>query len=135
MDANPPVGVVLHAIGGLASAVFYLPYRRVKHWAWESYWLAGGVFSWIVAPWLIASIAVPDLLTVLRDAPTRSALSHFSARCGVWRRTFGLTFATSAALGTAMALGCARPLARCFPDCQRGVCGVSERLASSSWPA
>src|SRR5439155_15947447 len=108
MAPNPPLGVVLHAIGGLASAVFYLPYRKVKDWAWESYWLAGGVFSWIVAPWLIASLAVPDLLVVLRNAPGTSVFwSYFlGALWGVGGLTFGLTVRyLGFALGTAMALG------------------------------
>src|SRR6267142_961859 len=43
MIPNPALGVVLHAIGGLMSAIFYLPYRKVKHWSWESYWIVGGV--------------------------------------------------------------------------------------------
>ncbi len=108
MDANPPLGVVLHAIGGLASAVFYLPYRKVKHWAWESYWLAGGIFSWIIAPWVIASLAVPDLLSVLRHAPLKSALwsYFFGALWGVGGLSFGLTVRyLGLALGTSMALG------------------------------
>lgn len=108
MMPNPPLGVVLHAIGGLASAVFYLPYRKVKHWAWESYWLTGGIFSWIVAPWIIASLAVPDLLTVLRDAPPRSLFwsYFFGALWGVGGLSFGLTVRyLGFALGTAMALG------------------------------
>ena len=108
MAPNPPLGVVLHAIGGLASAVFYLPYRKVKHWAWESYWLTGGIFSWIVAPWLIASFAVPDLLTVLRDAPTKSMFwsYFFGVLWGVGGLSFGLTVRyLGFALGTAMALG------------------------------
>jgi len=25
-------------LGGLAGAVFYLPFKKVKNWAWESYW-------------------------------------------------------------------------------------------------
>src|SRR5437667_4601374 len=108
MDATPPLGVVLHAIGGLASAVFYLPYRKVKHWAWESYWLAGGIFSWIIAPWVIASLAVPDLLSVLRHAPLKSALwsYFFGALWGVGGLSFGLTVRyLGLALGTSMALG------------------------------
>jgi len=108
MDANPPLGVVLHAIGGLASAVFYLPYRKVKHWAWESYWLAGGIFSWIIAPWVIASLAVPDLLNVLRHAPLKSAFwsYFFGALWGVGGLSFGLTVRyLGLALGTSMALG------------------------------
>jgi L-rhamnose-H+ transport protein len=108
MAPNPPLGVVLHAIGGLASAVFYLPYRRVRHWAWESYWLAGGVFSWIIAPWVIASLMVPDLVAVLRQAPLKSAfLSYFfGVLWGVGGLSFGLTVRyLGFALGTAMALG------------------------------
>src|SRR6267142_4183996 len=108
MDANPPLGVVLHAIGGLASAVFYLPYRKVKHWAWESYWLAGGIFSWIVAPWVIASLAVPNLLTTLSHAPLKNAFWSFvfGMLWGIGGAMFGLTVRyLGFALGTAMALG------------------------------
>jgi len=47
---NPILGVFLHWLGGLASGSFYVPYRQVKHWAWETYWLVGGFFSWIIAP-------------------------------------------------------------------------------------
>ena len=60
MDANPFLGVVLHAIGGLAAASFYIPYKGVKGWAWENYWLLGGIFSWIFAPWIIALAIVPQ---------------------------------------------------------------------------
>jgi L-rhamnose-H+ transport protein len=108
MAPNPPLGVVLHAIGGLMSAIFYLPYRKVKHWSWESYWIVGGVFSWIVAPWIIASLAVPNLLTTLSHAPAKSLFwsYFFGVLWGVGGLTFGLTVRyLGFALGTAMALG------------------------------
>lgn len=60
MTANPALGVVFHWIGGLASASFYVPYRKVRHWSWETYWLVGGFFSWIIAPVLFATLLVPD---------------------------------------------------------------------------
>ena len=41
-DAHPFLGVLLHAIGGLAAASFYIPYKRVRGWSWEAYWLCGG---------------------------------------------------------------------------------------------
>ena len=69
MTANPLLGVFLHWLGGLSSASFYLGYRGVKKWAWETYWLAGGVFSWIIVPWLLASNAAP------KAAESRSARS------------------------------------------------------------
>ena len=108
MAPNPPVGVLLHAIGGLMSAIFYLPYRKVKFWSWESYWIVGGVFSWIVAPWVIAGLAVPNLLTTLAHAPRTSVLwsYFFGVLWGVGGLTFGLTVRyLGFALGTAMALG------------------------------
>src|SRR5437870_4794435 len=108
MIPNPPLGVVLHAIGGLMSAIFYLPYRKVKHWSWESYWLVGGVFSWIVAPWIIAWLAVPNLLVTLSHAPAKSAWwsYFFGVLWGIGGAMFGLTVRyLGFALGTAMALG------------------------------
>jgi L-rhamnose-H+ transport protein len=108
MIPNPPLGVFLHATGGLMSAIFYLPYRCVKHWSWESYWIVGGVFSWIVAPWIIALLAVPNLLTTLSHAPTRSVLwsFFFGMLWGIGGAMFGLTVRyLGFALGTAMALG------------------------------
>jgi L-rhamnose-H+ transport protein len=108
MAPNPPLGVVLHAIGGLMSAIFYLPFRKVRHWAWESYWIVGGVFSWIIAPWVIAALVVPDLLAILKEAPPRSLFFSFvfGMLWGVGGATFGLTVRfLGFALGTAMALG------------------------------
>jgi L-rhamnose-H+ transport protein len=108
MTPNPPLGVLLHAIGGLMSAIFYLPYRKVKFWAWESYWIAGGTFSWIIAPWVIASLAVPNLLTTLSQAPRKSVFWSylFGMLWGIGGAMFGLTVRyLGFALGTAMALG------------------------------
>ena len=45
MTPNPPLGVVFHWLGGLAAGSFYVPFRKVKHWAWETFWLAGGIFT------------------------------------------------------------------------------------------
>src|SRR5665213_2966034 len=108
MTPNPFLGVVLHAIGGLCSAIFYLPFKRVRGWAWESYWLVGGVSSWIIMPWLIASMIVPDLAGVLREAPQSSLVKSyiFGALWGFGGLTFGLTVRyLGIALGVAMALG------------------------------
>lgn len=62
---NPFLGVVFHWLGGLASGSFYVPYKGVRKWAWEVYWLVGGVFSWILVPWLLALLMTSDLTGVL----------------------------------------------------------------------
>lgn len=108
MSPNPPLGVVLHSIGGLMSAIFYLPYRRVKFWAWETFWLVGGIFSWLIVPWVIASLMVPNLMQTLSHAPLKSACWSFifGMLWGIGGAMFGLTVRyLGIALGTSMALG------------------------------
>lgn len=83
MTPNPAIGVVFHWLGGLASGSFYVPYRGVKLWAWETYWLAGGFFSWIIAPWVLASLLTNDVGAVLLEAPASTlGWCCFSAPCG-----------------------------------------------------
>src|SRR6476619_4459203 len=65
MTANPLIGVLYHWLGGLASGSFYVPYRGVKKWSWEVYWMVGGVFSWILAPWAMALLMTQDVFGVL----------------------------------------------------------------------
>ncbi len=108
MGANPLLGVFLHWLGGLASASFYVPYRQVRGWSWETYWLAGGVVSWIVMPWLMAGLLTSDLLPVLHGAPTSSiAWAYtFGVLWGFGGLTFGLTMRyLGLSLGMATALG------------------------------
>ena len=108
MEANPFLGVVLHAIGGVAAASFYIPYKRVRDWAWETYWLVGGIFSWIIAPWALALMVVPNTITVLTQAPGKALFwtYFFGVMWGVGGLTFGLTMRyLGIALGYAIALG------------------------------
>jgi L-rhamnose-H+ transport protein len=120
---DPALGVLLHAIGGLASASFYLPFRGVKGWSWESYWLVGGVFSWIIAPWAFALVQIPDLLGVLAGAPTGALLWTylFGVLWGIGGLTFGLTMRyLGMALGMAMALGYCAAFGTLMPPLFRG---------------
>lgn len=108
MEPNPFLGVVLHAIGGLAAGSFYIPFKRVRNWSWESYWLVGGVFSWIVAPWVVASLRVPKLAAILAEAPAGSLFWSylFGVLWGLGGLTFGLSMRyLGMSLGYAIALG------------------------------
>jgi L-rhamnose-H+ transport protein len=109
LGANPLLGVFLHWLGGLASASFYVPYRQVRGWSWETYWLAGGVVSWIVMPWALASLMTRDLIPVLHAAPATSIFWAyiFGVLWGFGGLTFGLTMRyLGLSLGMATALGC-----------------------------
>jgi L-rhamnose-H+ transport protein len=108
MPSNPFLGVVFHWLGGLAAGSFYAPYRAVKKWSWEVYWLIGGFFSWIIAPWIIASINSNDLLAVLSEAPSKSIwwAYFWGAMWGLGGLTFGLTMRyLGLSLGMGVALG------------------------------
>jgi L-rhamnose-H+ transport protein len=123
MAANPAVGVVYHWLGGLASGSFYVPYRGVKRWAWETFWLAGGFFSWIIAPWIIAFVMTRDLAAVLHEAPS-SALFwafFFGLLWGVGGLTFGLTMRyLGLSLGMAVVLGLCAAFGTLMPPIFRG---------------
>jgi L-rhamnose-H+ transport protein len=108
MVSNPLLGLVFHWIGGLASASFYLPYRRVRGWSWETYWLAGGFFSWIVAPWVFALALTPGLTAVLHQTPwpVLGWTYFWGVLWGLGGLTFGLTMRyLGISLGMAMVLG------------------------------
>jgi L-rhamnose-H+ transport protein len=108
VSANPFLGVFFHWLGGLAAGSFYVPYRGVRKWAWEVYWLVGGFFSWIIAPWVLASINTRDLLGVLGEtsASTFAWTWFWGAMWGLGGLTFGLTMRyLGMSLGMAVALG------------------------------
>jgi L-rhamnose-H+ transport protein len=107
MTPNPFFGVFLHWLGGLASGSFVVPYRFVRRWSWETYWLAGGFFSWIIMPWLMASLNTNDLLGVLRqaDGSTLFFCALFGMLWGIGNLTFGLSVRyLGVGLGMAMVL-------------------------------
>ncbi len=108
MNANPFLGVCFHWLGGLASGSFYVPYRGVKRWSWETYWLVGGIFSWIICPWALAALLTRDLPGVLgrQSAGTLWWTWFFGALWGFGGLTFGLTMRyLGMSLGMGVALG------------------------------
>lgn len=93
MESNVTLGVILHALGGLGAASFYVLFTRVRGWAWENYWMIGGLMLWAAWPWLVAGAMVPELGSVLRQI---SAADFWAAVIlgigwGIGNLTFGLS--------------------------------------------
>jgi L-rhamnose-H+ transport protein len=108
MQPNPLLGVVFHWLGGLASGSFYVPYKGVRKWSWETFWLAGGMFSWFICPWIGALLLSHDLFSVLRESqPYDFWMTYLmGALWGLGGLTFGLTMRyLGMSLGMAIALG------------------------------
>ncbi len=111
MGPNPFVGVIYHWIGGFASATNFIPFRGIKRWSWEIYWLIQGVAAWLIAPIALASLLIPHLFNVLHASYQQhpEAVLYavaFGALWGVGGLTFGLAIRyLGIALGYAIALG------------------------------
>jgi L-rhamnose-H+ transport protein len=123
LGANPLLGVFFHWLGGLASGSFYVPFRKVRVWAWETYWLVGGLFSWIIVPWTLALLMTKDLSAVLRSAPHASLFwtYAFGVLWGLGGLTFGLTMRyLGMSLGMAVALGYTAAFGTLMPPIFRG---------------
>lgn len=86
------LGLLYHITGGVASGSFYMPYKKVKLWSWENYWIVGGFFSWLIVPFLLAWITLPEFWTIIQQAPM-SVLKYtflFGVLWGMGGLTFGL---------------------------------------------
>ncbi len=123
MTPNPALGVVFHWLGGLASGSFYVPFRAVKRWSWETYWLVGGVFSWIIIPHLMAGFLTSQLHAVIAETPgsTLAYVYLFGILWGFGGLTFGLTMRyLGMSLGMAMVLGYCAAFGTLIPPIYHG---------------
>ena len=107
---NPIAGILLIALGSIGAASFYVPFKKVKLWSWESYWLSQGVAAWLIAPWLFALVFVPqgELIPIIKEAPAKAKLlaMFFGFLWGFGGLTFGLSLRyLGVALGQSIALG------------------------------
>jgi len=54
--------VFFHWLGAWRRS-FYVPYKGVRKWSWKP--TGSWVFSWIICPWLLASLLTRNLAGVL----------------------------------------------------------------------
>jgi L-rhamnose-H+ transport protein len=112
------LGVIFHFIGGFASGSFYLPFKKVKAWSWESYWLVGGIFSWLIVPPLAAIFTVPNFLGIISNTDGRIVgLTYLMGilwgigglTYGLGVRYLGMSLGNSVILGYCAAFGALLP--------------------------
>jgi len=102
------LGVIFHFIGGFASGSFYMPFKQVKRWKWESYWIVGGLFSWLIVPPIAAALTVPDFATIISTASTDTLIYTlgFGVLWGFGGLTYGLAVRyLGMSLGNSVVLG------------------------------
>lgn len=102
------LGVIFHFIGGFASGSFYVPFKKVQQWAWESYWIVGGLFSWLIVPPLAAWITLPGFSDIISS--TSGEVIFYTILFGVLWGIGGLTYGLGVrylgmSLGNSVVLG------------------------------
>ncbi|MGC3946267.1 MAG: L-rhamnose/proton symporter RhaT [Chryseolinea sp.] len=86
------LGVIFHFIGGFASGSFYVPFKKVRQWSWESYWIVGGLFSWLIVPPLAAWLTLPGFSEIISSTPSNVIFYTilFGVLWGIGGLTYGL---------------------------------------------
>jgi len=128
------LGVFYHFVGGVSSGSFYLPFKKVRSWSWESYWIVGGVFSWLLAPWVAATLTVPGFWTIITDTPAATLAWTYilGALWGIGGLTFGLSMRyLGLSLGMAVVLGFCAALGALIPPLYRDLAHVPGETFSS----
>ena len=102
------LGVIFHFIGGFASGSFYLPYKKVKGWSWESFWIVGGLFSWLIVPPVAAYLTIPGFGEIIHN--TASSILGVTYLMGLLWGIGGLTYGLGVrylgvSLGSSIILG------------------------------
>lgn len=102
------LGIIFHFIGGFASGSFYMPYKKVKGWHWESFWIIGGLFSWLIAPPVAAYLTIPGFANIIHNAGSAVITTTFimGLLWGVGGLTYGLGVRyLGVSLGSSIILG------------------------------
>jgi L-rhamnose-H+ transport protein len=102
------LGIIFHFIGGFASGSFYMPYKKVKGWSWESFWIIGGLFSWLIVPPLAAYLTIPGFMDIIKGSSSTTIASTYlmGLLWGIGGLTYGLGVRyLGVSLGSSIILG------------------------------
>ncbi|MBV4366811.1 L-rhamnose/proton symporter RhaT [Erwinia phyllosphaerae] len=99
-------GILWHLVGAASAACFYAPFKKVRHWSWETMWSVGGVMSWIILPWAVSAALLPNFWAFYSSFSLAQLLPVFlfGAMWGIGNINYGLTMRY---LGMSMGIGIA----------------------------
>jgi L-rhamnose-H+ transport protein len=134
------LGIIFHSIGGFSSGSFYMPFKKVKNWAWESYWIVGGFFSWLIVPPIAAYLTIPNFTEIIvAAAPSVKALAFSMGLIwgiggltyGLGVRYLGMSLGNSITLGFCSAFGALIPPIYYHFNAVAGKESISDMFAKS----
>nr|WP_294905413.1 L-rhamnose/proton symporter RhaT [uncultured Lacibacter sp.] len=119
-------GVLFHAVGASSASLCYTPQKKVKGWSWQTYWLAQAAVCWLLLPILIAWITIPQITTVLKEAPASAMQNSFllGIAYGVGGTAFGIAIRyVGFSLTYAISVGISCVLGTLLPPLVNGTLG------------
>jgi L-rhamnose-H+ transport protein len=126
---NVILGILFHSLGGGASGSWYMPYNWVKQWRWEIYWITGGIFSWLIMPFLAVILTIPDWQGILQ-ASSGSVIRNtyiMGLLWGVGGLTYGLAIRyLGMSLGNSVLLGITSVVGSLGLPVLRNIPGIAE---------
>ena len=120
-------GVLFHATGASSAALCYTPQKKVVGWSWQTYWLAQAFICWLALPVIMAFVTIPQLITVLQEAPTSAMISSFllGMAYGIGGTAFGIAIRyVGFSLTYAIAVGISCVLGTLLPPLVHGTLGA-----------
>ena len=119
-------GVLYHSVGATGAALCYTPQKKVTGWAWQTYWLAQAFICWLVLPVIVAFFTIPQLSTVLSQAPGSAMQKSFllGMAYGIGGTAFGIAIRyVGFSLTYAIAVGISCVLGTLLPPLVHGTLG------------
>lgn len=119
-------GVLYHAVGASGAALCYTPQKGVKGWSWQTYWLAQALICWLVLPLIVAYLTIPQLMSVLKEAPASAMQRSFllGMAYGIGGTAFGIAIRyVGFSLTYAIAVGISCVLGTLLPPLVHGTLG------------
>src|SRR6185436_8821656 len=103
-------GLLVVLAAGVAQGSFMLPMKWTNHWKWENTWLIFAFTAYVICPWLLVLVTVPQAFQIYASAPLSQILivMLLGAGWGIGALTFGIGVASvGLALGFVIILGLA----------------------------
>ncbi|MBN1926383.1 MAG: L-rhamnose/proton symporter RhaT [Prolixibacteraceae bacterium] len=125
------LGIIFHSLGGASSGSWYMPYNWVKKWRWEIYWIIGGLFSWLIMPFIAVMLTTPDWQGILQGASGSVIRNTFimGLLWGIGGLTYGLAIRyLGMSLGNSVLLGITSVVGSLGLPVLRNIPGLAEIL-------
>jgi L-rhamnose-H+ transport protein len=136
VTTNPLLGVGLHSVGAVFAASCYTPQKKVKGWSWQTYWITQASFCWFLLPLIGAFLTIPDLMTVLREAPRDAMYKSFfwGMAYGIGGTAFGISIRyIGFSLTYAIAVGLSAVLGTLIPPLAHHTLGDKLAKPGAGW--